>query len=189
MLAFADESYKEASSGGFYVLAAAVFSEVVHGEIRDAMCGIKGRRRVGKLHWNEMDSAQREVAAKTLAEQPGFHVVAIGSPVPTRRQERARAWCLRRLVVELHGFGVDSLVLEARTSVLNARDVDTVKGARFALPRGTRFWVSHLPGRDEPLLWAADIVAGAMRADKEGRSACRQLLRDCVYEIEVETDC
>ncbi|WP_409494954.1 hypothetical protein [Amycolatopsis sp. cmx-11-12] len=93
------------------------------------------------------------------------------------------------MVLELSAFQVETLVLESRTSTLDARDVGTVKGARFALPKGTVFRVVHQPGRDEPLLWAADIVAGAIRAAKEGRPSCRRLIEDRVYEIAVETDC
>jgi hypothetical protein len=38
--------------------------------------------------------------------------------------------------------------------------VRTVRGARYALPKGTRLQVEHVPGAVEPLFWAADIVAG-----------------------------
>jgi hypothetical protein len=48
-----DESFREHDSSGFYVLAAAVF-EADADEARLAMLALRGRRRVGKLHWNEM---------------------------------------------------------------------------------------------------------------------------------------
>jgi hypothetical protein len=93
------------------------------------------------------------------------------------------------LVVELHGFDVVELVVESRTRALNQRDVNTVIGARFRLPKGAEFRVEHLPGADEPILWAADVVAGAVRAAKQERPACREILADRVYEIDVATDC
>ncbi|OLZ52072.1 hypothetical protein [Amycolatopsis keratiniphila] len=189
ILAFGDESFKESDVDGFYVLAAAVFDPAVHDEARIVMSELRGRRRIPKLHWNEMDPAEQAAAVKTLADLDGFHLVAIGSPVPRRRQERARAGCLRRLTLELSAFDVEMLVLESRTATLNARDVETVRGARFDLPKGTQFRVVHEKGKDEPLLWAADIVAGAIRATKDGQPGYRRLIEDLVYEIDVETRC
>ncbi len=187
--AFGDESFKESDKDGFYVLAAAVFRRAVHDEVRTVMSELRGKRRIPKLHWNEMDQAEQKAAVETLADLDGFHLVAVGSPVPRRRQERARARCLQRLVLELSTFDVEMLVLEARTTTLDARDVETVKGARFDLPKGTPFRVTHEPGKNEPLLWAADIVAGAIRAREDGRPGYRRLLEDLVYEIAVETGC
>lgn len=126
---------------------------------------------------------------KQVAALPGFHVVTIGSPVPQRRQERARAACLGRLVVELHGVGVTQLRMEARESELNQRDVRTVTGARFLLPKGSEFSVDHEFGMREPALWVADLVAGAVRTHRLGDPTCREVLEHCVYEIEVVTDC
>ncbi|MEV7554021.1 hypothetical protein AB0N89_30765 [Amycolatopsis sp. NPDC089917] len=36
---------------------------------------------------------------------------------------------------------------------------------------------------------AADIVAGAIKAGKDGRLGYRRLIEDRVYEIAVETEC
>jgi hypothetical protein len=116
-------------------------------------------------------------------------VVTIGSPVPQRRQERARAGCLRHLVVELHGVGVTQLLMEAREQELNQRDVRTVTGARFLLPKESRFRIDHEFGLREPALWVADLVAGAVRAHRLGDRTCRELVEEFVYEIEVVTDC
>lgn len=186
-LAFVDESFHEAPTGGFYVLAAAMFDPASHELAREAMRAILGKRKTNKLHWNEMDSQQRRTAVETVGELDGFHVVAVGTPVPRRRQERARAMCLHRLVLELHGIGVNRLWIESRTRQLNGRDVATVAGARFQLPKGTIFRVDHLAGADESLLWAADIVAGAVRTHREGAGSYRLLLDSCLCEIEVAT--
>ncbi|MCS7479842.1 hypothetical protein ACFFQW_19015 [Umezawaea endophytica] len=40
-------------------------------------------------------------------------MVTVGTPVPRRRQEQARALCLNSLVRELHGFGVDAGAVRA----------------------------------------------------------------------------
>ncbi|WP_190821081.1 hypothetical protein [Saccharopolyspora pogona] len=77
-----------------------------------------------------MTSQEKHNAAKTVAELEGFHIVVAGSPVPGRRQERARALCLAELVRELHSYGVDRLLMEGRSRTLNERDVATVRGTR-----------------------------------------------------------
>lgn len=186
-VAFADESFHEADHGGFYVLAAAVFDEANHEAVRAAMQGLRGRRRSSKLHWNEMDARQHTIASQTVAALDGFHIVTVGTPVPRARQERARARCLTRLVAELYGYSVTDLVIESRTAQLNDRDIKTVRGARFSLPEGTRFHVEHVAGSQEPLLWSADIVAGAVRAHHQGNGSYRKELEHCLYEVELNT--
>jgi hypothetical protein len=115
--------------------------------------------------------------------------VTVGTPVPQRRQERARAACLTRLVVELHGLGVGRLLMEARERELNRRDVRTVAGARYALPTSAVFRIDHEFAVNEPLLWAADVVAGAVRSHRLGVHAPRVLLDDCLYEVAIDTGC
>jgi hypothetical protein len=175
------------------VLAAAVFPPVIHDQVRETMLELRSRlrsrRAADKLHWNHLDPCQQEAAAKEVAGIEGFHVVAIGAPVPQRRQERARAVCLTRLVGELHGLGVTDLVMEAREPELNHRDVQTVIGARYGLVGRAEFRVSHRFGVVDPLLWAADVVAGAVRAHRLGRPGPRDLLDDCLYEITIDTGC
>ncbi|MGW5648990.1 hypothetical protein ACWEV3_29675 [Saccharopolyspora sp. NPDC003752] len=187
--AFADESFREAEIGGYYILAAVVFEAATHDLARSAMHGLRGSRNTYKLHWNEMTSQEKQNAAKTVAELEGFHIVVVGAPVPGRRQERARALCLTELVRELHGYGVDHLLMESRSRALNERDVATVRGARYELPRGAAFQIEHLPGSREALLWAADIVAGAVRTSKEGSNSCRELLEARLYQIDLAIDC
>lgn len=187
--AYGDESFLEATAGGYYVLASATFAPETVEQAREAMLAIRGTRRTDKLHWNEMDARQHKSAAREVAALDGFHVVVVGTPVPERRQNRARAQCLTRLVAELHGFGVQDLYLESRDPTQDRRDVATVVSARYALPKGTRFTVGHLQGGREPLLWAADIVAGAVRAHRHGEGTYRDILGDCLYDVEILTGC
>jgi hypothetical protein len=189
LTAFADESFQEDPVDGFYVLAAAVFPPPIHDEVRELMVDLRGSRKIHKLHWNEMDPRQQEESAKRLASVDGFHVVTVGTPVPQRRQERARAGCLTRLVVELHSLDVTELVMEARERELNRRDIRTVAGARYALPAGADFRIDHEFAANEPLLWAADVVAGAVRSHRLGVRAPRILLEPCLVEIAIDTGC
>ncbi|MGH3711027.1 MAG: hypothetical protein ACRD0H_18475 [Actinomycetes bacterium] len=186
-MAFADESFREDPTEGFYVLAATVLEYQAQQPARELMRRLLGSRRTSKLHWHEMDRLEQKDAAHRVAGIEGIHVVAIGAPVPRRRQERARAACLTALVGALYGFGVQHLIIEARATELNRRDVATVQGARFALPKGSRFRVDHVPGSAEPLLWVADIVAGVVRASRHGSPV--QLELPGVHVLEVPTRC
>lgn len=189
LIAYADESFREHPTEGFYVFAAVVVALDVEEPARELLRGLRGTRGISKVHWNEMDRGEQKDAAQRVARVGGFHVVTVGSPVPQRRQERARAACIKALVPELHGFGVEEMLIEARAPVLNRRDVLTVQGARFALPKGNRFRVEHVLGSVEPLLWAADIAAGAVGANLQGERVHLELLDDRVYVLEVDTDC
>ncbi|MGB6162662.1 MAG: hypothetical protein WBF75_08850 [Pseudonocardiaceae bacterium] len=188
-MAFADESFQEDPSGGCYVLATAVLEQKSLQPTRELMRRLLGSRRTNKLHWHEMDRLQQKDAAYSVAGIKGFHVVAVGTPVPRRRQERARSACLAALVSELHGRGVEHLLVEARAATLNRRDVTTVQGARFALPQGSNFRVDHLPGPAKPLLWIADIVAGAVRSSRQGGPASLELLGEASSPSPTSTAC
>lgn len=188
-LAFADESFREDPAEGFYVLAATVLEYEVQQPARELMRRLLGSRRTSKLHWHEMDWREQKDAVHQIADIEGIHVVTIGAPVPRRRQERARAVCLTALVGALYGFGVQRLIIEARAAELNRRDVATVRGARFALPKGSPFRVDHVPGSAEPLLWVADIVAGVVRASRQGSPVQLELLGDRVHVLDVLTGC
>jgi hypothetical protein len=150
---------------------------------------LRGRRSANKGHWTAMDDWQRAHATEAVASLAGLHLVAVGSPVPLRKQERARSKCLTNLIVQLHGFEVTRLCMEARESELNRLDVRTAQHARRQLPPGAEFRVDHQPGPAEPLLWVADVVAGARRAAQLGQSAYWETLGERALDFEVATDC
>ncbi|AOP51686.1 hypothetical protein SL103_34265 [Streptomyces lydicus] len=187
--AWSDESFQEKDSAGFYVIAAAVVDSDALQDARELMQSLRGRRNTAKSHWTEMDARQKVRAAQCVAGIDGVHVVTIGSPVPPRKQERARSKCLSRLVAELYSLGVDRLFMEAREAQLNKRDIQTVQSARFVLPKGADFRIEHVHGGQEPLLWVADVVAGACRARQLGEDAYWAALHAVVLEVEVPTDC
>ena len=187
--AFADESFQEDPTEGFYVLAAAVLEVQAQQPTRELMRHLLGSRRTTSCTGTRWIGFNFKDAAYRVAGIEGFHVVAVGTPVPRRRQKRARAACLTTLVGELHGFGVQHLLIEARAADLNRRDVATVQGARFALPKGSRFRVDHIPGSVEPLLWVADVVAGVVRASRQGSPIGLELLGERVHVLEVPTSC
>ncbi|MFG1859814.1 hypothetical protein [Microbispora bryophytorum] len=183
--AWADESFQEDDTTGFYIIAAVIIPASAQESARAQMLRAQARHAPAKLHWVARDDKERLELAYTVAEIEGLHVVAVGSPVHQRRQERARAYCLHQLVLELHGFGVEQLFMEARQPTLNTRDITTVQHARYTLPKGTHFRIDHLPGAGEALLWVADIMAGAVRAEKLGDPRYREILGDRVIDFPV----
>ncbi|OOC55618.1 MULTISPECIES: hypothetical protein [Nocardiopsis] len=72
---------------------------------------------------------------------------------------------------------------------LDQRDIRSVIGARRALPKGTVFTVEHLAGEAQPLLWVADVLAGAVRASRHGDPSYRDILAERIYDFDVATGC
>jgi hypothetical protein len=136
-----------------------------------------------------MDDRDRRAAARLVAVQPGLHIVTVGAPVPRRKQERARSKCLTALVPELHAFSVDQLYIESREEELNKKDIRTIIEIRRTLPKGTAFRVEHVPGQVEPLLWMSDIVAGAVRAQRQGDTRYIDILGEVVLDFNIHTGC
>lgn len=183
--AWSDESFQEHDDTGFYIIAAALIPDAACERVRARMLHLQAKHAPAKLHWTKRDNTERAELARAVAVLDGLYIVAVGAPVRPRRQERARAHCLSLLVCELYGFGVEHLFMEARDQILNARDVATVQQARYALPKDARFRLDHLAGADEPLLWVADIVAGAVRAEKLGDPQYRKTLGEKVIDFPV----
>ena len=84
--------------------------------------------------------------------------------------------CLRRLISELHGYGVEHLIMAGRTAQLNARDMQTNAGARYDLPKNTSFRLD-------------DVVVVPSRCCGQRDSHVVALIENRVYKIEVETGC
>lgn len=88
-----------------------------------------------------------------------------------RQQERARRKCIERLLAELTGRGIASIVFERRHGELDARDralVAALKRQR-TLPAAVR--ASWQSAANEPLLWLPDIAAGAAALAETGDTA------------------
>jgi hypothetical protein len=187
--AFCDESFEEAEQGGFYVLAAALVDVADQVMVREVMRDMNGVSRKTKMHWRDMNSRQRRSVARQLADIPATYVVAVGAPVPPKRQERARVACLRAVATELQARTIEVIHLEKRTRTLDLRDIQTIVGMRYILLKKSTLVLRHRGGNDEPLMWLADVAAGAVRADRLGASDYLPPLGDRVYEIAVSTDC
>ena len=101
----------------------------------------------------------------------------MGSPLDPKRQERARRKCLERLFFQFGGEPcLETVWIESRTASLNDADrrmVVALRGSR--LISGALRCEFALPSAD-PMLWAADALAGAVAASYRGEAVCREVL-------------
>lgn len=152
---------------------------------RDALRPLQNTRR--KLHWRDIDGPHRRRVVSVIRGFDVQHVVVVGTPMDPKRQERARALCLERLAWELcERHHVIHTTLEARTPSLMQRDrrtIDALRG-RGGLPRGMR--VDHGNPLDEPMLWIADQIVGAVGDAHTGDDRWLQALANAVELIRIE---
>ena len=96
-----------------------------------------------------------------------------------RRTERCRRKCLEVLYHELVAMHVHDAVLEQRSEAQDRSDrahIVSLQGQ--GLDRRLR--IRHVRGADDPLLWIADVLLGAVNAAARGRPEHLDTLRDTI---------
>jgi hypothetical protein len=167
LCAWGDESYRtHGIDQPAYLLGAVVADPAVCDEYRQSLMAL--HRAGPKLHWRESNPRERTQAIQTIAQFDAYHVIVIAAPVERKRQERARALCLEQLAWHLDRHTVTLLSLEARETQLMKRDQRTIDALRgkHALPDGLR--IDHARPSEEPMLWVADFVLGALGESMTG---------------------
>jgi hypothetical protein len=164
--AYIDESLRVAD--GLYVMAAVIVGDEQEDAWQAALRDLLYRRQ-RRLHWRDESELRRTALIAAITEMRPAGVVVIGAGLEPGRQERARRKCAERLLWEVTRRGVQAVVFERRHDELDARDRVMVSALirRRVLPAGLR--ASWTAAVDEPLLWLADIVAGAAAASGTGR--------------------
>lgn len=165
---YLDESYV-VGPDGVYVLAALI-ADPADEVVRDRL---RGLRAAGQLR----PHFSKESTARRVALAAGVGGLTLPSVVTVRRSgdaaERARGLCLVAMAWALAGR-VDRLVIDARQTRLNRHDATVLAGLA---PSGLRLPVTFVSGAGEPLLWAADVTAGAVFQDlARGEPAYRAAL-------------
>ena len=178
ILAFVDESRKPmrdpatgnvATTGDHYVVAAAIVLSGDAAGMRDELRGLL--EEVGHdLHYSQLSAKRRAVALNGIAGIAGWDalVYETAAPVPGRRPERrTRARILTAALPDLTGaHGVRVVTLETRAApkkgfhTLDQHDHATWRSLvdRGLVPTGRA--IAH-GDKAEPLLWVADLLAGA----------------------------
>ena len=178
ILAFLDESKKPmrdpatgkvAASGDHYVVAAAVVlrgdATTIRNELRDLLAVVSH-----DLHYSQLSVRRRVVALTGIAGIAGWDgfIYETATPVPARRTERrTRARILSAALPDLTGTrGAKIITLETGAApkkgfhTLDQHDNATLRSliARGLITGGHT--ITH-GDKAEPLLWVADLLAGA----------------------------
>ena len=87
-------------------------------------------------------------------------IVVVGKSLPRKKQERGRRKCLELLLVELEKNGVDMLILEARDSEKDKKDIALLLAMRQK-GLATKIDIAHKRADSNPRLWISDQILGA----------------------------
>ena len=184
--AWVDESMLFPPQGsGTYLLAAALADPKLCAGVREAMDGLREPGQA-KLHWRNEGAPRRRKIVTAVGKCHITSLVIIGTPLAKSKQERGRALCMERLLYELDGLGVDRVYLESRTKTLNDRDMTTVVRLRGVNAISPWLRVEILNPSGEPMLWIADIVAGAVKAARSGQDEYLSGIAPYVEQIEID---
>jgi DNA-binding GntR family transcriptional regulator len=109
--AYVDESLRVRD--GLYVLAAVIVADNDTEHQCQALRALlhRGQRR---LHWRDESPQRRSQIIDVVRQLPHTGAVVIAIGMAPKRQERARRKCIERLLAELTGPGMASVVFERR---------------------------------------------------------------------------
>ena len=121
------------------------------------------KRHVPKLHWRDMTPSEKRKSIPIIERLALSHIVVAAIPLDgSVSSERARRKCLELLLPVLeYEYGVNRLVLEARESHQDDRDLDFARGIRSRHIIET-LRVDFKPGNEDARLWIPDQVLGAL---------------------------
>jgi hypothetical protein len=165
LIGWGDESGSDAvRDPGTYVLSVVLADPSSTAEVRATMVDL--REKGPKLHWRDL-LPKRRMDVQTMTSLPAAGLVVVRSrPELAERPERRRRLCLEHLLPTVANRGCPHLVLESRGPADDHRDREMLDAMRrkHQLPRG--FHLDHIPGPQEPALWAADALCGAVVSDR-----------------------
>jgi hypothetical protein len=167
--AFVDESvYLTAGEDG-YLLAAVFFRASQLEKVRGALTDLRGRG-AGKLHWRDESDARRTLLTAAISNLTLTHMIVMRQSSQHQRSERSRRQCLARLLHELESLRVHDVTFESRGPADDTRNRAMVDALRAQHAITSQLRIAHEAGPAEPMLWAADIVAGIARSSRTGNS-------------------
>lgn len=125
---------------------------------------------------------------KTESSSPGSAVDTSWSllPLAAPRQERAWGRCFERLLWELSQRPVSRVIVEARSSQQYRTDLRRVDGLRPRAEIHEAMRVSWIPGVKDAMLWAPDIVIGALGDAYVAGADVPAGLREIVTKVRID---
>ena len=177
LTAWADESGSRPDlDPGTYLLTAALCEDDDVAEIRKTLEAL----RIGepKLHWHGSSDERRADLVNVVSELPvtGFVVIHVDKDADDRRHRRK---CMEFLLPHLAHMPCSTITFESRGR-LDRSDLATMQMLRARHVVESTLRIEHAVGRNEPALWAADIVCGAVVQARIGNPAYLDVLRSTV---------
>ena len=176
--AYIDESVHD--DHGLYVIAAVLARPELRSSVADALRGTLPMDR--RPHWHIEDDATRAKLAAVVGTLD-IDARAYGCRFETsRRTEAARARAIGWFLVDLD-VPLDELVLDRRERSQDRKDKRLLANV---LPKRRPITYRHATTAAEPLLWVADVVAGAVAATWLRRSDHLEVLHRALSVCELE---
>lgn len=167
MRAFLDESSRVLSDElQEYLVGAALLNARECDDVREELRPLLLPGQV-KLHWTDESRRRRSKIIDAIVSLGPMNVVISHVSARQRRTERFRRKCLEALYYEFAAMEVHDVLLESRSVKQDKDDrahIVALQGQ--GLYRGIR--IQHRRGGDEPLLWIADAVLGAVNSAESG---------------------
>ncbi|TAJ48554.1 MAG: hypothetical protein EPO52_10555 [Herbiconiux sp.] len=132
-----------------------------------------------KLHWRDESEARRRWIVERIVELGPMNVVISHLDLRAHRLERYRRKCLEALYHHLVAMDVLDLTFESRSAPQDRNDRAHLVALQ-AQGLYSRLRIAHARGGDEPLLWIADAVLGALNASASGEPRHFDALRSTV---------
>lgn len=161
-----------------YLIGAALIPAGLCEEVREQVRKLALPGQI-KLHWTDEGESRRRAIVKRLAELAPMTVVITHLSERMKKNERCRRKCLEALyhdMVEMESF---DLTLEHRSDAQNSKDrahIVSLQGQGL----DKRVRIDHRRGGDEPLLWIADVLLGAVNAAEIGEPGHLEALQDTI---------
>jgi len=145
------------------VLVDSFYSEEVRSTVRSL--AVSGQK---KLHWSKETAKRRQRIVKAISEIQCKAIIIRCTYELTRNSERYRRKCLHALYRAIDEFEHLKVIVESRERNQDQADVNHLVSLRNS-KEIYKFRVTHLKGREEPLLWLPDIYLGVANSLRHGR--------------------
>ena len=166
--AWIDESVRV--EHGLYVLAAVIVDDAQMSACRRTLRNLVHQGQ-GRLHWHSDAEPLRNQSLGVLAADAVQIRPYLSFFDRPKRQEEARVRCLAHLVADIVSPGLTEIVLDRRRPNQDVQDLHLIAQELARTGSSLAPRVRHESSVIEPLLWLADVAAGAAGAHLVRRDA------------------
>ena len=123
-----------------------------------------------KFHWTDESDRRKRLIVTRIVELGPMNVIVSHLDARRKKVERYRRKTLETMYHELVDMNVFDLTLECRSDSQDKSDRAHIVGLQ-GQGLDPRVRINHRRGGDEPLLWIADAVLGAINANYLGEGS------------------